>query len=550
MLEQVNEYLLFDCGELMTESIQMVMFGSLVTYGSAIMRNGKAYINEYNKSLILSDNTSFVSGNVLRLTAEQLWKVDQWKDVPQLERLKGIVELNGDYLEVYYYSSIFSNGDHLFPMENSTCDADINSRLDEFVEKTTMNRLGLSDIYLMIPCSVKEYKGEYQQGRLNTNDQSSMAYHFINSVKESNDQEFSDDFVKGLSREVWGGVNLLVNVNAKVYIQPAIVTLTKHTLTNLGILIIMIPSVTVPGHNVLFNLRANLLRIQHEYGTNGLREWLDTMGIQIFGTPRSVVFTSSKIPDEQILNALVTEATPMGKIIGSEFISILNTNLAQYDTARVYASEVCLIELNKTMEENHIKRISSQAIEIFFIELILLQDAAISRISSRIKQELDNESNNPGKNDSSQVLDLLACETSQAVLFFDYNQFLFPTVRLSAENIANSFGMRKLLVQHNRYKEILEQLISIHKSRMEELDNRTINILLLILAMAQVVPVFYEIVKTITQGSIQTQDIFVSLGSIGICFSLWIFFTIFKWKSKSRFKNRRFHNPFNENIPS
>ncbi|WP_459928032.1 hypothetical protein [Desulfosporosinus burensis] len=514
------------------------------------MRNGKAYLNEYHKSLILPDNISFVSGHVLKLTAEQLWKVDQWKDVPQLERLKGTVELEGESVEVYYYSTITYNHDHLSPMENILVDADLNSALEEFMEKTEMNKLGLSDIYLMIPCSLKEYSQGYQQDRTMTIDQNSMAYHFITSVKESNDKEFSDDFIKGLSREVWGIVNLLVNVNEKVYTQPAIVTLTKHTLTCLGILIIMIPSVTVPGHHVLFNLRANTLRIQHDGGSHGIREWLETLGIRIFGTPRSVVFSSSEIPDEEILKALVTEATPMGKIIGSEFTSILNTNLAQYDTARVHASEVCLIELNNTMEENHLERISSQAIEIFFIELILLQDAAISRISSRIKQELDNESNNPGKNDSSQILDLLACETSQAVLFFDYNQFLFPTVRVAAENIANCFGMRKLLVQHNRYKEILEQLISIHKSRTEELENKTVNLLLLVLAMAQVVPVFYGIVKAITQGAFQTQDIFVSLYSIGICFSLWIFFTIFKWKSKSKFRNRRFPNPFNANIRS
>lgn len=535
----MDEYLLFDCGELMDEYLQIAMFGVAVNYGSAIMRNSKAYFNENHKSLILQENSSFVSGNVLKLTAEQLWKVDQWKDIPQLERLKGTVEFDGEYIDVYYYSAMIYNYDLLHPIEKIPDDFDINSVLNEFVEITKMNRLGLSDIYLMIPCSLNEYKQEYHQGYTITADQKGMAFHFINSVKESNDKEFSDDFVKGLSREVWGIVDLLVNVNTKVYRQPAIVTLTKHNLTNLGILIIMIPSVKVPGHDILFSLRANTLRVQHETGSYGIRQWLEALGIHIFGTPRSVIFSSSNIPDEDILNALVTEATPMGKIIGSEFLSILNTNLAQYDTARVHASEVCLIELNSSMEENHLKRISSQAIEIFFIELILLQDAAISRISSRIKQELDNETKNRRKTDSSQVLDSLITETSQAVLFFDYNQFLFPTVRIAAENIANCFGMKKLLVQHNRYKDILEQLISIHKSRMEELENKTINALLLVLAMAQVVPVFYEIVKAITRGSFQTQDIFISLGSIGICFSLWIIFVVLKWKTKSQFVNRR-----------
>lgn len=543
MALQENEYLLFECGELVNEYTQMVMFGVAVNYGSAIMRNSKAYINENNRSLILSDETSCTSGNVLKLTGEQLWKVDQWKDVPLLERLKGIVELDGENIEVYYYSTRINNKNNIYPMEEITGNFGINSELDEFIEKTNMNRLGLSDVYLMIPCSLKKYKPEYLQGQTIT--QNSMAYHFISSVKESNEKEFSDEFIKSLSREVLGIINLLVKVDEKIYRQPAIVTLTKHALSNLGILIMMIPSVTVPGHNVLFNFRANTLRIELERGSNGIREWLETLGIQIFGTSRSVVFSSSKISDEEILNALVSEATPMGRIIGSEFVSILNTNLAQYDTARVHASEVCLIELNNSMEENYLKRISSQAIEIFFIELILLQDAAISRISSKIKQELDNESKNPGKNDSSQVLDLLACETSQAVLFFDYNQFLFPTVRLAAENIANCFGIKKLLIQHNRYKDILEQLIGIHKSRMEELESKTLNLLLLVLAMAQVVPIFYQIVKSIIQGSFQTQDIFEYLSSIGICFCLWIFVTFFKRKTKSRLRNRRFRNPFN-----
>jgi hypothetical protein len=38
------------------------------------------------------------------------------------------------------------------------------------------------------------------------------------------------------------------------------------------------------------------------------------------------------------------------------------------------------------------------------------------------------------------------------------------------------------------------------------------------------------------------------LGSIGLCFSLWIIFNVTKWRTKNKLVTKRFNNPFDDQI--
>ena len=179
-----------------------------------------------------------------------------------------------------------------------------------------------------------------------------------------------------------------------------------------------------------------------------------------------------------------------------------------------------------------------EAVEIFFMELLLLQDAAISRICDKILAELEIENNNPLKTTNTDILDVLATELSQSILFLDFNSFIYPTVRISAEKIAKNFRLDKLFEKYNTYKDLLESLISIRKNRVEDLETNNMNILLLILTMTQIIPVFIDLFKTIVSRPLAFEDIVSFISSITVCFILIFVFRLINKKKKREYKEK------------
>ena len=177
-------------------------------------------------------------------------------------------------------------------------------------------------------------------------------------------------------------------------------------------------------------------------------------------------------------------------------------NIAQYDTAEAYVSEVTLLEISKVFKPSLNDRLAEQAIEVFFIKLLLLQDAAISSVNMMIEEAIEDENNNVG-NTNNELLKLVA-ELSKATKFFDPRNFYYPTVRASSLRIAEKFGLPRQMRLMTENKSLLEQLIDINTMRVQSKENDIINVILIILAVIQIIPIIFGDQKTLVYTGIVT----------------------------------------------
>ena len=165
-----------------------------------------------------------------------------------------------------------------------------------------------------------------------------------------------------------------------------------------------------------------------------------------------------------------------------------SNNIAQYNTAEAYVSEVTLLEISNNYKPNLSDRLAEQAIEVFFLKLILLQDAAICSVNLLIENAINDE-NERRKNTDMELLRLVT-ELSKATKFFDPRNFYYPTVRASFVRIADRFGLPAQIKLMSENKSLLEQLIEINSIQSQKKENEIINLILIILAVIQVMPIF------------------------------------------------------------
>ena len=483
--------------------------------------------NSNGRSYLIINKAKSVTGKIIKVNDQQIFTLDRWKQVPKLEREFIEIQYKNEKIRLYYYTAKIEQ-------QNTALIKDINEEVIKFANEFTHNGLKYMDAYFMIPCDISKYKVrsklEYKE---------TVADYLIENVKYNNISEFKSDFVKCLEREVLGQFNFKFEIQGKTFEEECYVMLTKHKQTKLGIVTIYAPSTLNPVQLLLAKFVIDGLKIEVNNKTLILSEWLKSVGISICGNLKSVIFSQEDIDKQNAINLLACEYMPMGNIMGREFKEMLENNIAQYDTAKVYTSERCLIEISNKFEENIQARIETQAIEIFFMELIMLQDAAIGRICTKVTKELEQETSNPTRGNNMEVLDELACEMSQAILFLDFDSFIFPTVKISAKKIAKSFGIEDLMQKYEKYKGILEKLINIHTAKAEEIENNTTNNILMVLTITQVLPVLVEFFDFILYGEITVYKVITMFSSIMACFVLFVIFNILKHRTmKKKFRKK------------
>ena len=141
------------------------------------------------------------------------------------------------------------------------------------------------------------------------------------------------------------------------------------------------------GERLIYNLDGDPVEL------SGLAKKLE---IQLYGRKRSMVFAYGDVSKQAIINALANEDNPMGNIGGIFARKVEMENIAQYDTAQVYVSTATMFEKCNDSPENEEDRMTYQAIEIFFVEMLLLQDAAIDKIYMDIKDEEERQRQGKG----------------------------------------------------------------------------------------------------------------------------------------------------------
>jgi hypothetical protein len=437
-------------------------------------------------------------GYTFSVDDEELWKIDTFYSFPFFARR--VIASKDNQLPIFAHEFIGESGAYQAATSESIITAG---------KESTMP---FCDVHLMIPCSglVKgiDHENEYAQS-------------FTECLKQCNNVEFSNNYVKMLERHCLG--EYYVKFSDSDELQPCLVTSSQHTQTELTIVDIVIMNVAINPHKLLEYFRGNFLQIVDKGKTLSLNELIEQFQLKICGETRNIVFSSKDVDKYDVVKVLASEYAPMGTLMGKQMLEYAEENIAQYDTAVCHVSPSTLFEINRKFNSNITERLASQAIEIFFIELILLQDAAIHKVTNKVREEF--EQLKQEKNDSLLSLEALSIDVLNSIQFFNPNNFMFPTVRQSFQTIGNRFGLDKSWMLYQDSKNSLEQLISIKRIRREEFENKVLNIVLLILTLVQIIPTLADCFMAIFFKSIEFKvlisEFSASLMGVLLCFIIY-----------------------------
>lgn len=379
------------------------------------------------------------------------------------------------------------------------------------------------DLFLFMPCDLTNFEENIIKKNI-----TKEGTFLINEIEKDNQNDLKNNYIKALERIEIG--NHEFDFENREFKEEGIIYLTKHSKTNLGIFSIYLPKIKNKPNEILDSFIANRFKINNI----PINEWADMNNIGLLGTSRCLAFSYTQLEEKEKVSILACDAAE-DRLKGKEFIEAANEDVAQYNGADVFCSENVILEIQKEMIQNINKRIEIEAWEIFFMELLILQDAAISRVCNKILNEFDKKDNNPLNATNTDILDSLSSELSESILFLDFNNFIYPTTRISVEKFAHKFRIDKLIDKYNTYKDLLESLIMIRKNKIEDLETNNMNILLLILTLTQVIPVLSSLFDMFINKDLTINNVLSFISSLGVCFVLLIVFYYINKRKKRKY---------------
>jgi len=351
-------------------------------------------------------------------------------------------------------------------------------------------------------------------------------------MQRTSDVEFSGELARQLGRNFLGEVELvgLESGDSSMPVtergrQRVRSYLTVHEPTRLGVVTIALPACSVSPHHLLNQMTMEDLRVTPTGDTTtcGVTDWLARHGLRTLGKPRAAIVLAQQPKPDCLRLLLAAEVDPVGDITSREVRADADTDIAQYNYYRMYVSETCEVEVPTPFRETYELRVPDATLTLFIMEVVLLQEAALSRVHQRVAQEISRH-HYEASDDSLAIIEDLGREFADAMLLWDIRNFRYRTAQNLADHFARAFRVDKLRENYNASRQLLEQLIEIHSARLAQRENRVVNALLIMLTTLQVLPVIYLAILGMFRRSIRLDELLTGLLSVGLCAILWLVF--------------------------
>ncbi|MCI8725705.1 MAG: hypothetical protein HFG66_06160 [Hungatella sp.] len=536
-------------GEMLNREIAVRVLGGEWEQEALSLTGYKTRTAPWGKAYVEKKEDGCAEGMLAWLKEDQLWRLDQWKDIPVFRRNSVKRGKNEDTVFTY-----FRSGQRMEVAEEGTVTELV---LGNFEKKLSLGGSRKSDLFLMYPCAVskhtddsdQEVADDFLKSCLETKegfyredeDTKELWEFFLEKLKQYNHEEFEGLFFRQISRKPLGIVKTVISLEGEDFFQYGFAFASVHPQTGVAMMGLTLLSLSVPAELELCGFCSDELNIVTE-GRKRVTagEWMRQQGLTLYGSPKAILFSYSPMEQDEIIHCLACEMLPMGNLMGEELVRWSQENFAQYDIARVYASDRCLLEISQMKGEILTERLNLEAVELFFLELLMMQEAAIARVSDRTYDLFREGLYREDSSGSQEKLFSLSQEAASAVLFVNFKKLRFPTVRISFKKIAERFGIAEGLENYQTCREMLEQMIAINTAEAEKADGDLMNLLLLFLTMMQVLPVFADLVRYMMGGQWNLVDIISSLGGAAGCLTLYILYRVAFRRRQKRFMERRF----------
>jgi len=519
-----NKHYLFVYGTLMDYEMRMTLFNREIEIISAFLKN---YTLKENGDFyfISEEKGEQVEGLVLGLTEEELLICDQWEEIPYYDRKIVIANTEDDSLEVFVYTRINSEGQKVVKNTVSSLSREyVIKQIGDFKYQLNTNKLPYCDLYVLVPCIILDYENIL----LHCDSKSGFEIDFINRLNATSNNEFNGFLANLIRRYFLPMVEIAAfssDDSKLIGYEKASIAISFVEFGNYAVINIIIPALSVPLLNFLDQVVSNRIRVRELKNENFimLNDFLKSKGIIMSGVPRVSVFFKEKPQNHELLSTLVCE-TDSPSLISSKILrQILNENIAQYDSAEIYASNNCVVEIPKKFNNLYSIRLDNQILTLFIIELIQLQEAALKKVSDDIYTMI---SKKHYQNDvfALKQIEKVTEEYSKAMLLWDINCFKYRTAQILANEFSRKFEMNEKFEVFFQNKKLIEQLTQVHSNRLNISENKMLNQVLLLLAFIQIVPVIFLTAQTLLTSKLQLNDLISGLTSIISCFMIWLIF--------------------------
>ncbi len=452
---------------------------SLQGYEFRIKDNGNFYIEPGSAS---SDG-----GIIVELDEKNMWKLDNFQNVFKLSR-RQFPDNDGEW---YAY----------FEREGAECFSDT-PMADMHRYLGCERQLNMCDIFMLIPGKIR--KKDSKRGEDNWDKlipcRDEIGENFIKCMSDCIRGEYDNNFNDSLERKCLGEVRIEIASDfsdGQSYTQTASLEIVKHE-TGICIVELLVPNCYIGGNKLLNYYCGDVINYIYRGERLTLDELMSKRNIRPFGKKRSMVFTHKSTPDREIINALANEENPMAEINGILSEKLKSENIAQYGTAEVYVSTVSMVERCNDIKSTIEERMPYAVLEIFFVELLLFQDAAIDKIYKDLQREQSmQEKKQRSAEKAIEKYEQISFDMSQALKFSDYEHFNFPTTRVSAKKVAENFGIEYVHAKYETNKEILSSMIEANKRNKSEKENKIKNTFLFFLSALAALSTAGEVINGI-----------------------------------------------------
>ena len=164
----------------------------------------------------------------------------------------------------------------------------------------------------------------------------------------------------------------------------------------------------------------------------------------------------------------------------------LTTNLAIYDYYEAYMSPVSLVMILDTFDRGD-QKIEDAATYVFIVELVLLQNTSLTKLSRKVGVALEHEGDVPNE----YISDIYK-EYGRTLKLWDTGNFKYYGTQMEAEQIRKAFENDELKEKYEKEQEYLENIVEVNSAKNEKRTNWILGVLGAILAIFQVRDYLFE----------------------------------------------------------
>lgn len=521
--------------ELMDPDVISALFGCRPESSRALLKGWGLFCDKDGIAFIQQKEGSAVEGSLLHLTQEQVWLLDQWRDPCSCIREKITTVSEGSEYDAWVYNR--RNGPlysliTAFKVDSSR-KAYLLNEIGVFRKQAAVSSYPASDLYIFLPCNI-DRSIPYSSGKAVP----PIAGRYLEQLDLISKYEFNSRLTQNIERTFLDQVEIICETDdfegkSELGRQRANIFITWHTNTKIAVVTLAVPAISVSITHLLDQMARGEILICDSSAANGRQKitgWLESRYfLTLVGTPRAYVNLSTRPQTEmEMLYLLATEAIGnkvYSKITGENFKAAASQNVAQYEYSDIYVAETCVVQIFKEFSDTYEMRLVRQLLTLFSIELILFQDAAISRVNHRVAAELDRQEQFSNR-DAFRIIEDLNLEFAKTIVFWDIRNFRYETTQSVADSIARAFKIQELMDTYRSNQDFLEHLITIHSARVSEHENRRLNGLLVFLAVCQVAPVFYGIMLSIITHELNLSNIIAAVSSASSFVVILLFYRI------------------------